>query len=205
MLTNKKVIIIGASVTGLSTAIALKQKGFDVSVYERHSSQQTIGAGIVLWSNASYILDKLGLLESVKRVSAKPSKMRRFSSNGEALGTLDIEIINKEIGVSSYAIFRKDFQEILENKLFEMGVKINYDYKVTNITTLNNKAHVIFENETKLTADIIVGADGRMASQARKYVLGKNTPSYQSFINWIGVYKSKKKLLLQWIYWIIGV
>lgn len=191
---NKNIIIIGAGIAGLSTAIALKQKGFDVTVYERHPSAQTIGAGIVLWSNASYVLNELNLLEAVKKVSSKPKNMERFSDNGEALGSLNIEIINKEIGFESYAILRKDFQQILMDALTKLDVKIHYNHKVVDIMTIDEKAHVVFENSKRMTADIIIGADGRMNSQSRQYILGENRPKYQSFINWVGVYSSKEKL-----------
>lgn len=191
---NHNIIIIGAGISGLSAAIALKQKGFKVTIYERHKSVQTIGAGIVLWSNASYILNKLNLLEAVKKVSSKPKNMQRFSDNGEALGSLNIEIINNEIGFESYAILREDFQQILMDKLAKLDVKINYKYKVVDIITINEKAHIIFKNTKSITADIILGTDGRMNSQARKYIFGENRPKYQSFINWIGIYKSKEKL-----------
>ncbi|MCK5727522.1 MAG: FAD-dependent oxidoreductase, partial [Thiotrichaceae bacterium] len=53
------IAVLGGGVAGISSAIALKQKGFNVTVYERHESETNIGAGIVLWPNASYILDKL--------------------------------------------------------------------------------------------------------------------------------------------------
>ena len=193
-MNKNNIIIIGAGIAGLSTAIALKQKGFDVTVYERHQSVQTIGAGIVLWSNASYVLNELNLLEAVKKVSSRPKNMRRFSDNGEVLGSLNIDIINKEIGFESYAILRKDFQKILTDALTKLDVKINYNHKVVDIMTIDEKAHVVFENSKCMTADIIIGADGRMNSQARQYILGENRPKYQSFINWVGIYTSKEKL-----------
>jgi FAD-dependent urate hydroxylase len=43
-----KIVILGGGVAGVSSAIALKQKGFDVSIYERHESTSNIGAGIVV-------------------------------------------------------------------------------------------------------------------------------------------------------------
>jgi FAD-dependent urate hydroxylase len=43
--------ILGGGVGGLSTAIALKQEDFNVSIYERHSKPSEIGAGIVYWPN----------------------------------------------------------------------------------------------------------------------------------------------------------
>jgi len=194
MLNEPNIIIIGAGIAGLSTAIALKQKGFDVTVYERHPSAQTIGAGIVLWSNASYVLNELGLLEAVKKIASKPQKMQRMSNTNDALGCLDIEIINHEISFDSYAILRKEFQEILLNTLHKLGVNIEYNHNITDIISIENKAYVVFENDKRVTADVIIGADGRMNSQARKYILGENIPKYQSFINWVGTYTSKEKL-----------
>ena len=55
-----KIAILGGGVAGVSSAIALKQKGFDVSIYERHGSASNIGAGIVVWPNAAYVLERSG-------------------------------------------------------------------------------------------------------------------------------------------------
>lgn len=46
-----KIAILGGGVAGVNTAIALKMKGFDVTIYERHESETNIGAGIVVWPN----------------------------------------------------------------------------------------------------------------------------------------------------------
>jgi len=188
------ITIIGASITGLSTAIALKQKGFNVTVYERHVSEQTIGAGVVLWSNASYILDKLGLLHAIEEVASKPKKMQRYSNTGEPLGTLNIEHINKEIGFKSYSILRETFQKILIDRLDGLGVEIHYGYKAIDILCDADETSVVFENGEIIRAHIVVGADGRMNSTVRRYILGENRPVYQSFINWIGIYESKEKM-----------
>jgi 2-polyprenyl-6-methoxyphenol hydroxylase-like FAD-dependent oxidoreductase len=56
------IAILGGGVAGISSAIALKLKGFDVTIYERHASEANIGAGIVVWPNAAYILEQLGVL-----------------------------------------------------------------------------------------------------------------------------------------------
>ena len=47
-----KTIVIGAGIGGLTTALALKQKGIDVDVYERSPVLTDVGAGISLWSKA---------------------------------------------------------------------------------------------------------------------------------------------------------
>ena len=112
-----KIAILGGGVAGVSSAILLKQKGFDVTVYERHVSPSNIGAGIVVWPNAAFILDQLGVLNEIKAVSGYPSSMRRLTSAGESLGTLDIGQINRLMGYPSLSILRKDFQ----NNLIAIG------------------------------------------------------------------------------------
>lgn len=190
-----KVAILGGGVAGVSSAIALKQKGFDVSIYERRQSASNIGAGIVLWPNATYVLQQLGVLSEIEAVSGHPARMRRVSSANEGLGAIDIEMINSHMGHSSLSILRSNFQNILISKLKSLGVSVHYGHSVTEIETKSpGQAEVHFQNGLELTADVLIGADGRMASHSRRYVHGDNTPVYQDFINWVGVYESKEEI-----------
>ena len=201
------IAILGGGVAGVSTAIALKQKGFDVSVYERRQTESNIGAGIVIWPNAAFVLENLGVLNEIKAVSGYPTKMQRLSHTGEKLGSINIESINKIMGYPSCSILRTDFQSILISKLNELGISVKYDHEVTQIRTEYEKAVVHFKNGETISPDIIVGADGRMSSLTRKYVLGENKPVYQGFINWIGVFESKKEIFQNIIvndYWGVG-
>jgi 2-polyprenyl-6-methoxyphenol hydroxylase-like FAD-dependent oxidoreductase len=188
------IAILGGGVAGVSSAIALKQKGFDVTVYERNQSESNIGAGIVVWPNASYILEQLGVLEEIKQVSGYPSAMQRMSNTGDNLGSINIEDINNIMGYPSLSILRSDFQAILVSKLKLLGIKIKYGYEITQIEEKEKIVSIHFQNGKNTTADIIIGADGRMSSIARKFVTGNNKPIYQGFINWIGVFESKEKV-----------
>lgn len=186
-----KIAILGGGVAGVSSAIALKQKGFDVSVYERQDAVATIGAGIVVWPNAAFVLERLGVLEDMTAISGTPARMRRLSSTNQDLGAIDIEMINKQMGYPSLSVLRAEFQGILISKLESLGVAIQYGHEVRKIETQDSgQAEVRFRNGSKTTADILIGADGRMASYARRYVHGNNAPVYQGFINWIGVFES---------------
>ena len=192
------IAILGGGVAGVSSAIALKQKGFDVTVYERNQSESNIGAGIVVWPNASYILEQLGILEEIKQVSGYPSAMQRMSNTGDDLGSINIEEINNRMGYPSLSILRNDFQTILVSKLKSLGIKIKYGYEITQIEEKGKEkektVNIHFQNGENTTANIIIGADGRMSSIARKFVTGNNKPIYQGFINWIGVFESKDKV-----------
>lgn len=187
-----KVAILGAGVAGISSAIALRQSGFDVTVYERRDGPSSIGAGIVIWPNASFVLAQLGLLEEVKAVSGLPTRMCRYSDTGEDLGSIDIGTINTLMGYPSLSVLRNDFQDILVSRLKSLGIEIQYSHAVVDIATRDDgQAEVLFQSGDAILADVIIGADGRMASYARQYVNNDNAPVYQGFINWIGVFESE--------------
>ena len=186
--------ILGGGIGGLSTAITLKQEGFDVTVYERHSRPTEIGAGIVCWPNASFVLDQLGVLDKVSKVSGSLNYMNRFSSAGEPIGSLDINELNRLMKYPSYSIIRKDLMSILIQRAIELDIKIHYQHEVIELSDNNSDTTVQFSNGKSIQPDIIIGADGRMQSLTRKYVNGSNEPIYQGFINWVGVFEQEPSI-----------
>lgn len=183
------ITILGGGIGGLSTAIALKQNGFDVTVYERAPQPSNIGAGIVCWPNASFVLEQLGLLEAVANVSGSINYMNRYTDTGQPIGSLNINELNKLMNYKSYSILRKDLLRILLERTVTLNIDIHYDHEVTNITEGTLDSVIYFRNGERISPDLIIGADGRMRSVARKYVNGNNQPIYQGFINWVGVYE----------------
>ncbi|GJM10588.1 MAG: monooxygenase [Lysobacteraceae bacterium] len=181
------IAILGGGIGGLSTAIALKQEGFDVTVYERFHRPTEIGAGIVCWPNASFVLEQLGVLSKVSKVSGSLNSMNRFSNTGEPIGSLDINELNRLMRYPSYSIVRKDLISILIQRTTELDINIRFGYEAIELLNDHRNAAVHFSNGHIIQPDIIIGADGRMKSMARKYVNGSNKPIYQGFINWIGV------------------
>lgn len=203
-----EIAILGAGVAGLSTAIALSAFGHTVSVYERQQVPVHIGAGIVLWPNAAFVLDQLGLLDDVAAQSGRIKEMRRMSEKAVVLGSLDIARLNQRMGYPSYSILRKDLMAILRRRALSDGVSIFDGYVVKSLAeskTLQAKAYV--ENGFVVDADLIIGADGRMNSAARSYVYGNNKPVYQGFSNWVGVFETTQPMFDDRVvrdYWGVG-
>lgn len=201
-------IILGAGIAGLSTAIALRQAGFEVRIYERRPGAGSSGGGLVLWPNAVFILEQLALLEPVLALSGRPARMQRLNRDGGVLGSIDIGVINSLMGYPSLSILRRDLHRILTQRLERLGVSVQYDHEVMNIDTdKTGSAHVSFANGLEVSADVVIGADGRMRSWARDYVTGNSAPVFQGFINWVGVVESDRKLFADTDirdYWGIG-
>ena len=60
-----RIAIIGGGIGGLTTAIALRQFGFDPQVYEQAPALLDVGAAIAIWPNAMRVLQKLKLADAV--------------------------------------------------------------------------------------------------------------------------------------------
>lgn len=193
------IAILGGGIGGISAAISLKQAGFNPTVYERHQSTSEFGAGIVCWPNACFVLETLGVMPNVEQVAGKITAMSRFSSSGEPLGSLDVGQLNHLMTLPSYSVLRRDLALILTERAKDLNITIRYAYQATAITSQPSgfKSQITFDNGMVINPDLIIGAEGRMNSPSRQYVTGSNSPVFQKFINWIGVYEGSQALFDQ--------
>src|SRR4051794_30170777 len=70
-----RVIIIGAGIGGLAAGIALRQRGFDVRIFERSPKLEEVGAGLQVGPNAFKVLRALGLEDELRRNAYEPTNM----------------------------------------------------------------------------------------------------------------------------------
>jgi salicylate hydroxylase len=70
----KDFAVIGAALGGLTSASALQQRGFNVTVYEQSSSLAEIGAGVQLSPNAMKVLRALELEDEFRKISFEPNR-----------------------------------------------------------------------------------------------------------------------------------
>src|SRR2546428_8385894 len=88
MATKTKILIVGASIGGLTAAIALRQAGFGVDVFERAAELKEIGAGIGLSANAIRVLKHLGLMQQVVNKGTVIGTAVSYTFNGSTLSRL---------------------------------------------------------------------------------------------------------------------
>lgn len=188
--------ILGGGIAGLSVALALRKQGHSPRVYERRAGPATMGAGVTLWPNASFVLEELGLLKDIEAVGGRPLAMRRQDAAGNALGGIDIALLDRMMGHPTYTILRRDLQAALLRHVAQAGIQVEYGHRAVAIDLdASGKARAQFENGASIRPDLLVGADGRMDSVARAFVAGSNTPVYQGFVNWIGVAQGQSALV----------
>lgn len=103
--------IVGGGIGGLTAAIALRQAGWDVTVYERASEFTEVGAAVVLFPNALAALDEIGVGEQVRANSLPYSSGAIRNLRGQNLVTRRIGDLAG--GRDLVTIHRADLIEVL--------------------------------------------------------------------------------------------
>ena len=166
LLENKKVTIIGAGPVGLTMAKLLQQKGIDVTVYERDKGEGTRISGGTLdlhKGSGQDALEKAGLLEQYYALALP---MGRTVADEQG----NIIFSRKTLPGEQYdnpEINRNDLRKLLLESLTNGTVV--WDKKITALEENGGKWLLHFQDETAVTADFVIGANGGM-SNARKFV-----------------------------------
>ncbi|MEO1622441.1 MAG: FAD-dependent urate hydroxylase HpxO [Cyanobacteria bacterium J06632_3] len=187
-----KVTIIGAGIGGLTTGIALKQAGYDVTIYERVSKLRPAGAGISLWSNGVKVLNQLGLGREIAAIGGEMNRMEYRSHKDEPLNEVDLRPLFESVGQRPYPVARTDLQQML---LTAFGPEdVHLQMKCVAVEQTDSQATAIFEDGSQVISDLIVGADG-IHSTVRSHILGKSLSlRYADYVNWNGLVPTDPEL-----------
>lgn len=112
-----KVIIIGAGIGGLSTAIALRKIGMDVKVFESKQEVRFTGAGLGIGANAVRALQQLDVGNQVHQAGKALNELRILTPTGKILQRTQTSAISRKYGPDNVAIERGELLEVLNSAL----------------------------------------------------------------------------------------
>jgi digeranylgeranylglycerophospholipid reductase len=147
-----KVIIIGASISGLHTAALLANQGVDVEVYDRMNALGSLSRTLIVTGKINEVLDGVPEEMILNRVSALELYSRSRSAR-------------LELSCPDLIVERSRFVEWLARKAGEAGARIIPGHRFEGFAQFGRKVAVTLRNlETneakQVSADILVGADG---------------------------------------------
>ena len=155
-------IVVGASLSGLMTAIALARKGVQVTVLEKVSGNHRSGAGLQV--------DAAGLL-----ATGTERLLRELASGGKR---------SIQLWSSIESRLRKEAES-------NSNIKIHYETYVEKVKQDKSLAWVETASGKIFQADVLIGADGH-GSIVRKYVSPQNAEAkFAGYMVWIASTKEQ--------------
>lgn len=184
----EQAIIIGGGIGGLCAAIALRQIGIDVRIYERTEAFEHVGAGLSIWANAIRGLRKLGLADQVLQAGPIFGRTEFRSPTGKILrsGALGV------FGEPNVAIHRAELHRILASALpvdvLRLGMKfIRAEQSADRVT-------IHLANGQTDEADCVIAADG-LRSTIRQQLFPGTRLNYAGQTCWRGVAETQSVLM----------
>jgi salicylate hydroxylase len=111
---KRQIIIAGGGIAGLTAALALEQRGFAVTVFERSATRQIDGAGLQLSPNATRLLAGLKVLPRLKASAVGVETVLLMSGATAApLLTLDVSDAANRWRAPYLAVHRADLAAAL--------------------------------------------------------------------------------------------
>ncbi|RKL44204.1 hypothetical protein BFJ72_g3937 [Fusarium proliferatum] len=157
-----RVVIVGASVTGLSLANMLQANGIDFLVLEAYPTvAPQVGASIGLLPHGNRILDQLGLYEKVMGIAPPIQTFNFRDTNGQILAChreMDKRIIERH-GYPMVFLDRQMLLNMLYNSIKDK-TKVLTNKRVVRTELVNRGVRAVTSDGTIIAGDILVGADG---------------------------------------------
>ena len=171
MASVETILVSGAGIGGLGTAIGLAQQGVGVRVIDAKENLTTLGSGITVQGNALRVLRDLGVWDEVRDAG--------FAFEGLGLrapdptGTVLVELTELRTGgedlPATLGIHRPDLVRILLDRALALGVRVDHGVALEEIEQDDDGVTATLSDGTTARCDLMVAADG-IRSHLRRLV-----------------------------------
>jgi 2,6-dihydroxypyridine 3-monooxygenase len=169
-----RALVVGGSLGGLTAALVLRDRGWDVDVLERSAVPlEGRGAGIVAHpSTIRYLVERTG--KAIGDIGVSASRLRYLGDDGA-------------IAAERPCAYRfASYFELYRGLLDAFGDE--HYHRSTELVHLENRSDEVAVSLTDgrtSTADLVVCADG-IRSTARRILVPHNEPRYAGYLAWRG-------------------
>ena len=174
---STRIAVVGAGLGGMTVTGFLQRAGFDVTIYEQAPAFSRIGAGIILSSNVTKVLRRLGIEPLLIEEGIKADcYISRAWDTGETMYEIRFdEASEARFGGPYVNIHRGDLHHVLGTALKPGTVAFNH--RLIAIDETSNAIRLTFEGGRTVEVDVVIGADG-VHSKVRHSLLGDEPPRF---------------------------
>jgi salicylate hydroxylase len=181
-------IVVGGGIGGLTAALSLARRGFDVTVMEQRTSLTEPGAGIQLSPNASRVLVDLGLGRAVSRRAVEPDLLavHRLGS-GRRLAEMPLgRAMRSRYGAPYWVVLRADLHTVLLDAVRSApNIRLRIGKKVLQVDEGPDGTDVTIagdRDQEVIRTGLVVGADGLWSTIRAS--IAPAAPRFRGYVAW---------------------
>lgn len=183
-----RILIAGAGVAGLSAALELAQRGWQVQLFEKALTLSEVGAGLQLAPNATRHLQRLGVIEKLDLSAVTPQAL--FLVDGRtARPLLPMALGDKALERWAYPYLvchRADLQAALLSACAENpAIQLNLDAEILRHDLVDDQIEAEVRRGGRTEAvkgDYLLGCDGVWSVERRR--AGHGDARFSGYIAW---------------------
>lgn len=179
-LSKPEICIVGGGIGGVATALALHRCGIPAVIFERATELREVGAGMMLWPNATRSLRELGVLETVIARGGPSTNFLVRTAGGRVL----MDLALGKFDTPAVCMRRCDLLAVLLAALPPGRIQLGLELQ--QIEQAKGKVCLYFRNGRREEFDGVVGADG-IRSRVRAQLFGESAPVYRGYTVWRGI------------------
>ena len=187
---NRRLLIAGGGIGGLTAALCLAKVGFEVALFEQAAEFGEIGAGIQLSPNCTRVLHHLGLEPALRACAFLPegTEFRAWKS-GKVIGASALgQAVRDRYGFPYYHIHRGDLLRVLlEAAEGSPAIELSTASQVTGFEQDGRVRVAVGDGSTSggsvHEGDALIGADG-IHSAVRAQLFGNDAPRFTGNVAW---------------------
>ncbi|MEL6235554.1 MAG: FAD-dependent oxidoreductase [Pseudomonadota bacterium] len=178
-----RVLIAGGGIAGLTAALALARRGFEVELVERAELFGEIGAGIQLGPNAMRVMEALGLAEPVVTAGFRPRCAEiRLGDLGHQVFSLSFDGTAPP-GRAFVQIHRADLHALLLAAARDAGAVLTGSAQAVSVAQSEARVTLTLADGTTRDAEFLIGADG-LRSAIQPHVVTAPPPRFTGQVAW---------------------
>lgn len=188
-MSEPPVIIAGAGVAGLVTALSLHQRGIPFHLYEQVAQLAEVGAGLQLSPNGTRVLIDLGLEDALRKVVCEAERKEvRHGLSGQTWKLFDLgQDCRERFGAPYWFVHRGDLQQVLLAALRQRAPEaLSVGVGVQSVILQDEQAEVQLSNGQRVPGRAVLGCDG-VHSKLRNALVPNDPVQFTGLMAWRGL------------------